>query len=57
MVDEIRFLAYYDELTGLPYVPSQYANHGGGLFFVGVEGTGQIYGYALDHTVNTFTRV
>jgi hypothetical protein len=34
-----------------------YANHAGGIFFVGVEQTGMIYGYALDHVGGGFTRV
>jgi Lamin Tail Domain len=48
---------FVDEATLAAYNPALYANHGGGLFFVGVEGNGNIYGYALDHVANTFTRV
>jgi hypothetical protein len=34
-----------------------YANHGAGLFFVGVEDTAQIFAFALDLTSNTFTKI
>lgn len=33
--------------AGAPYVPTSYPTHGSGLFFVGVEGTGDIYAVAL----------
>jgi len=39
------------------YNPADYPNHGSGLFFVGVEQTGQVIGYALNHVTNTFTRI
>ena len=39
------------------YNPASYANHAGGLFFVGLEGTGGIYAYALDQVSGGFTRV
>jgi hypothetical protein len=48
---------FFDEARHAPYVPGNYPNHGSGLFFVGVEGNGNIYGYALDHVTNAFTRV
>ncbi|MEO8620981.1 MAG: lamin tail domain-containing protein [bacterium] len=48
---------FYDEAANRVYNPADYPNHGGGLFFVGVEANGIIYAYALDHTTNTFTRV
>jgi hypothetical protein len=48
---------FYDEAKGRSYAPADYADHGTGLFFVGVEANGSIYGYALNHTTNTFTRV
>ncbi|TDN45193.1 lamin tail-like protein [Curtobacterium flaccumfaciens] len=38
---------FADEHTGAAYTPSTYAGHGGGLFFVGVEGTASVYAYAL----------
>jgi hypothetical protein len=48
---------FIDETTLSAYDPSRYPAHGGGLFFVGVEATGSIYGYALDHVGGGFTRV
>jgi hypothetical protein len=48
---------FIDESTGATYDPSRYADHAGGLFFVGVEASGLIYGYALNHTTNAFQRV
>jgi hypothetical protein len=46
-----------DQRTGAPYVPSAYPGHGDGLFFVGLERVGIIYGYALDHTSGAFHRI
>ena len=46
-----------DENLGKVYNPADYPNHGTGLFFVGVEETGQLVGYALNHATNTATRV
>ena len=48
---------FLDEATAAAYNPANYPNHGTGLFFVGVEGNGNVYAYALNHTNNTFTRV
>ena len=48
---------FVDQNTSAAYDPSRYANHGGGLFLVGVEQTGQVIAYALDQTGNGFTRV
>lgn len=48
---------FFDESKGRPYAPADYPNHEGGLFFVGVEGNGMIYAYALDHVSGGFTRV
>jgi hypothetical protein len=48
---------FFDEHTGVTYNPANYANHGTGLFFVGVEGTGNIHAYALDQTSNAYVRV
>jgi len=48
---------FIDESKNLPYDPASYANHEGGIFFVGIEGNGTIYGYALDHVGGGFTRV
>jgi hypothetical protein len=48
---------FIDESKNLAYDPASYANHEGGIFFVGVEGNGTIYGYALDHVGGGYTRV
>ena len=48
---------FIDESKGTAYDPSNYPNHAGGIFFVGVESSGLIYGYALDHVGGGFTRV
>jgi len=48
---------FVDESTLAAYDPSRYPGHGTGIFFVGVEATGAIYGYALDHTMGGFQRV
>lgn len=39
----------FDEETQQLYDPVLQGEHGAGLFFVGVESTGQIYGLSLDH--------
>ncbi|MCC6245131.1 MAG: lamin tail domain-containing protein [Gemmatimonadaceae bacterium] len=48
---------FFDESKGRAYLPADYADHGTGLFFVGVEANGVIYAYALNHTTSGFTRV
>ena len=48
---------FIDESKNLPYDPASYPNHEGGIFFVGVEGSGMIYGFALDHVGGGYTRV
>lgn len=48
---------FRDESKGHAYNPADYPNNGGGVFFVGVEGTGQIHAYALDHVSGGFTRL
>jgi hypothetical protein len=48
---------FRDEGVGGVYAPARYPNNGGGLFFVGVEATGMIYGYALNHTDGSFSRI
>jgi len=48
---------FFDESKSRAYAPSDYPGHGTGLFFVGVEANGTVYGYALNHTTSTFTRV
>ncbi|HEX2872581.1 MAG TPA: hypothetical protein VHP33_15030 [Polyangiaceae bacterium] len=40
---------FIDEAKQHAYAPSEYPDHGTGLFFVGVEATGKIYGLALNH--------
>ena len=39
---------FFDEGKGHTYNPADYPNHGTGLFFLGIEATGQIFAYALD---------
>jgi uncharacterized protein (TIGR03437 family) len=48
---------FFDESKNHVYNPAEYANHGTGIFFVGLEANGVVYGYALDQGGNTFTRV
>ena len=48
---------FVDQATGLPYNPATYANHGTGLFFIGLEVDGSVHAYALDHISGSFTRV
>jgi hypothetical protein len=48
---------FFDESKNAPYDPASYPDHGPGLFFVGLESNGVIYGYALNHADNSFTRV
>jgi len=48
---------FIDESKNLPYDPASYANHEGGLLFVGIEGNGIIYAYALDHVGGGYTRI
>jgi Lamin Tail Domain len=48
---------FFDEHAQHNYNPGDYADHGTGLFFVGLEGNGIVYGYALDQVGGGFTRV
>lgn len=48
---------FRDQSTNDAYDPASYRDHGGGLFFVGIESMGGIYAYALDHTDSSFVRV
>jgi hypothetical protein len=48
---------FIDESKQVAYDPASYADHAGGIFFVGVEQDGMIYGFALDHVGGSFTRV
>ncbi|MET0725193.1 MAG: lamin tail domain-containing protein [Leifsonia sp.] len=46
-----------DENSGVAYDPADYAGHGDGLFFVGVEAGGAIHAYALDQVTGGFDRI
>lgn len=48
---------FRDEATGTTYTPATYADHGSGLFFVGVEQDGRIIAYALNQVTGAYTRV
>ncbi|WP_370947983.1 hypothetical protein AB5J62_10420 [Amycolatopsis sp. cg5] len=48
---------FYDEKAKAKYDPAKYANHGTGLYFVGLEANGTIYAYALNQSGDKFTRV
>jgi hypothetical protein len=48
---------FHDERLNKPYDPADYANHGSGLFAVGLEANGSLYVYALDHNATTAQRV
>jgi len=50
-------IGFVDDSAAMQYDPARYPNHGTGLFFVGVEATGMIYAYALDHTGGAFHRI
>lgn len=45
--DMLTGLGFADASTGAPYDPDGYAGHGGGVYFVGIEGTGLVYAYLL----------
>jgi len=47
--DYLTSHGFLDEGKGHAYTPAEHANHGTGLFFVGVEESGKIYAVALDH--------
>jgi hypothetical protein len=40
---------FHDAAAGRAYDPADYPDHGTGLFLVGVEGTGAVHVFALDH--------
>lgn len=48
---------FLDENSGVAYDPADYAGHGDGLFFVGVEAGGAIHAYALDQVTGGFDRI
>ncbi|MBV9880028.1 MAG: lamin tail domain-containing protein [Gemmatirosa sp.] len=48
---------FVDQRRGAAYDPANYPNHQGGVFLVGVEATGLVYAYVLDHVAGTYTRI
>ncbi len=48
---------FLDESTGAPYAPAQYAGHGAGLFFVGIEATGAVHAFALEQNSGAAHRI
>lgn len=48
---------FFDEKANRTYNPADYADHGTGIFFVGLESNGNVYAFALNHANNTFTRI
>jgi len=49
--------AFVDASTNQLYRPSNYPDHGTGLFFVGLEADGNVYAFALNHATSTAKRV
>jgi hypothetical protein len=48
---------FFDERLGQRYDPSEYASHGEGLLLLGLEQTGTIYAYALNHDNGEYWRI
>lgn len=48
---------FIDESTQAAHAPANYPSHGTGIFFVGVEATGMVYAYALNHADSSFHRL
>lgn len=48
---------FFDEAKNHVYNPAEYANHGSGLFLIGLEANGMVYAYALDQAGSAFTRI
>ena len=48
---------FIDESKQAAYDPANYGSHAAGIFFVGIEQNGMVYGFVLDHTAGSFTRV
>ncbi|MBM3907256.1 MAG: hypothetical protein FJ363_04150 [Gemmatimonadetes bacterium] len=48
---------FLDANTGQAYRPSDYPSHGTGIFFVGLEATGGVYAFALNHATNAAVRI
>ena len=47
----------FDEGLNATYDPVMYTDHGDGIFFVGLAENGGIYGFALNHTNGSYSRV
>ena len=47
----------FREGNGQPYNQTRFAQHGGGVFLVGVEGTGMIHVYAFNHADQSYARL
>jgi hypothetical protein len=48
---------FFDEHTQARYVPALYPDHGSGIFLVGRDDAGMVYGYVLDHGAGGYVRV
>ena len=48
---------FMDDIKGKRYNPADYADHGNGLFFVGVEKGGRIAAYALNQSTGAYDMV
>jgi len=48
---------FYDEHSKGNYNPANYPNHGTGLFLLGVEQTGLVYAFALNHVDASYTLI
>jgi hypothetical protein len=48
---------FIDDVKGKKYDPADYADHGNGLFFVGVEQGGRIAAYALNRSTGAYDMV
>ncbi|MDN5745794.1 MAG: hypothetical protein L0H31_11805 [Nocardioidaceae bacterium] len=45
--EDLTAAHFNDERTGSRFEPAAYGSHGGGVFFLGLEATGVVYGYVL----------
>lgn len=48
---------FFDEGAQARYAPERYPDHGEGVFFVGRDDDGMVYGYVLDHRASGYARV
>ena len=55
--DALVAKGFMDDIKGKPYDPADYADHGNGLFFVGVEKGGRIAAYALNRSTGAYDMV